>query len=122
MALGRSAVDPAQVPSKYILRTLVPLESDERNDGKMRFSHCHKRVVQRIGFSARGRLGCPFAMLELYAREGVLRRHVRRIETLDRVPCSGHANNANIGLAQSALDATSLLQGRVRLVDATRGY
>ena len=61
-------VGPGQVTGEHVLGTLVPLATDQRHRGEVRFAGRDERVMQCVGFGTRRRLLRALAVLEAFER------------------------------------------------------
>src|SRR6516225_4415538 len=105
---------------EHVLWPLVPLEADERHDGEVRLARGNKSPMQCVGLGARSRLRRTLIVLELHAAKRVGARHDRRAEAMDCIPCTGHPDHAQGGLAEPALNSDAHLQGFVELIYPSR--
>jgi hypothetical protein len=104
------------VTGEHVLGTLVPLETDQRHRGEVRFSGRDERVMQCVGFGTRRGPVRALAVLEAFER--IVQRDNAWVKAEHRIPGARHPDHAEVGLAEAALDARAALQFHVEMSDA----
>ena len=109
---------------KYILRPLMPLKCDQRNNREVRLACRNECGMESIGLMASGWFRRAFRVFKLDCTKGIDHRigEHRRIAGPHIVPNARHAHHALIRLRHATLDHGALLKGCIKLVDPKCRY
>ena len=92
-------VGPRKMAGQHVLGSLMPLETDQRDCGQVRFVDRQQCLVEGESFGSRCRWRGSIAVLEFDAAEGIDQRDGKEvwITGLREIPSAGHSGHAQVG-------------------------